>query len=154
VALDDADAAPDEVTLLHLINMAAEMRLPLLLTGRAPPAHWPVRLPDLVSRLRAMTAVGLRPAEAPLLRTLLARLLSDRQLVLGESLQDWLLTRLPRHPGALREAAARLDRQALAAGGRVTRTLAASIVAEMGARSHEDYETATARPSPNGEALL
>jgi chromosomal replication initiation ATPase DnaA len=154
VALDDADAAPDEVTLLHLINMAAEMRRPLLLTGRAPPAHWPVRLPDLASRLRAMTAVALRPAEAPLLRALLARLLSDRQLVLGESLQDWLLTRLPRHPGALREAAARLDRQALAAGGRVTRSLAASIVTEMGARSHEDYETATARPSPNGEALL
>jgi chromosomal replication initiation ATPase DnaA len=154
IALDDADAAPDEVALFHLLNTAAEMRRPLLLTGRAPPAHWPVRLPDLASRLRAMTAVALRPAEDPLLRALLARLLSDRQLVLNEALQEWLLMRLPRHPGALREAAARLDRMALAAGGRVTRPLAAVIVAELRERSREVSENAVPPPSPNGEALL
>ncbi|HEX3983157.1 MAG TPA: chromosomal replication initiator DnaA, partial [Acidisoma sp.] len=91
IALDDADAAPDETVLLHLINLAAEMRRPLLLVGRTAPARWPIALPDLASRLRAMTAVAVRPAEDPLLRALLARLLSERQLVLGESLQDWLL---------------------------------------------------------------
>ena len=90
IALDDADAARDETMLVHLINLAGEMRRPLLLAGRRPPARWQVKLPDLESRLRAMTAVALRTAEDPLLRALLARLLSDRQLILGESLQDWL----------------------------------------------------------------
>jgi chromosomal replication initiation ATPase DnaA len=132
IAVDDADAAQDETVLLHLINLAGEMRRPLLLAGRAPPARMRVALPDLASRLRAMTAVALRPAEDPLLRALLARLLSDRQLILGESLRDWLLARLPRHPAALREAVARLDGRALAAGGRVTRAMAAELVAAMG----------------------
>jgi hypothetical protein len=36
---------------------------------------------------------------------------------------------LPRHPAALREAAARLDRAALAQGRGVTRALAAEVLA-------------------------
>jgi hypothetical protein len=43
--------------------------------------------------------------------------------------QAWMLLRLPRHPAALREAAARLDAALLASGGRMTRALAAQIVA-------------------------
>lgn len=154
IAVDDADAVPEETALLHLVNLAAEMRRPLLLVGRAAPARWRVRLPDLASRLRAMTAVAVRPAEDPLLRALLARLLSERQLVLGESLQDWLLARLPRHPAALREAAARLDRQALAAGGRVTRAMAAELVAAIGEGACEFSDTTLAEPSPKEETLL
>lgn len=154
VALDDADTAPDETVLLHLVNLVGEMRRPLLLAGRVAPARWPVRLPDLASRLRAMTAVAVRPAEDPLLRALLARLLSDRQLVLGENLQDWLLARLPRHPAALREAAARLDRQALASGGRVTRAMAASLVATIGEGRCELSDNSPNELSPNEQILL
>lgn len=131
LAIDDADAASDEPALLHLMNAMAEAGRPLLLAGRTPPARWRVRLPDLASRLRALTAVGLRPPEDDLLRTLLARLLSDRQLTIAEPLQSWLLLHLPRRPAALREAVARLDRAALAAGGRVGRPLAAAVVAEL-----------------------
>jgi chromosomal replication initiation ATPase DnaA len=62
---------------------------------------------------------------------LLARLLAARQLAVGQALQDFLLARLPRRPGALREAVARLDRAALAAGGRISRTLAMSVIEGM-----------------------
>jgi chromosomal replication initiation ATPase DnaA len=154
VALDDADAAPDETTLLHLVNLAGEMRRPLLLAGRLPPARWRLGLPDLASRLRAMTAVAVGPAEDPLLRALLARLLSDRQLVLGEALQDWLLARLPRHPAALREAAARLDRQAMAAGGPVTRAMAAAVLADIADAACDDSDNSPEDVSPSGSVLL
>ncbi|GAB0118170.1 P-loop NTPase family protein [Acidisoma sp. 7E03] len=154
IAVDDADAVPEETALLHLVNLAAEMRRPLLLVGRAAPARWRVKLPDLASRLRAMTAVAVRPAEDPLLRALLARLLSERQLVLGESLQDWLLARLPRHPAAMREAAARLDRWALAAGGRVTRAMAAELVVAMGEGACEFSDNTAGEPSPKEQALI
>jgi chromosomal replication initiation ATPase DnaA len=154
IALDDADAAPDETTFLHLLNLAGEMRRPLLLAGRPPPARWRRDLPDLASRLRAMTAVAVGPAEEPLLRALLARLLSDRQLVVGETLQDWLLARLPRHPAALREAVAGLDRQALAAGGRVTRSMAAACIARIAARSCDDSANSPHEPSTNESILL
>jgi chromosomal replication initiation ATPase DnaA len=131
-AIDDADALADEPALLHLMNAAREAGLPMLLAARTPPARWAVRLPDLGSRLRAVTSVEILAAEEPLLRALLLRLLSDRQLGVQPELQNWLLLRLPRSAAALREAVARLDHAALAAGGGVTRTIAARVVAAMG----------------------
>ncbi len=131
IAIDDADTAPQPEALLHLLNAAAEARLPVLLAGCAPPARWRPTLPDLDSRLRAITAVRLRPPDDDLLRALLARLIAERQLRVDETVQNYLLARLPRSFGALREAAARLDRASLAAGKRVTRALAADTLAQL-----------------------
>jgi chromosomal replication initiation ATPase DnaA len=130
LAIDDADLAPPR-DLLHLLNAAAEAGQALLLAARTPPARWPATLPDLASRLRATTAVEIRPAEEALLRTLLARLLAARQCAVPEAVQDWLLLRLPRTQAAIREAAARLDRAALAAGRPANRALAAAVLAEI-----------------------
>jgi chromosomal replication initiation ATPase DnaA len=128
-ALDDADCAAEERALLHLVNLCAERREPLLLAGRAPPARWPVALPDLASRLRATHAVAIAPPGDALLAALLAKLFADRQLRVAPDIQAWLLARLPREAAALAEAAARLDRAALAAGGAVTRALAREVLA-------------------------
>lgn len=131
LVIDDADACAEPIALLHTINASAERGSLLLLAGRTPPARWAVRPADLDSRLRASLAVGIAPAEEALLQRLLARLLAERQLAVGEAVQAFLLARLPRQPGALREAAARLDRAALAAGGRISRTLAMSVIESM-----------------------
>jgi chromosomal replication initiation ATPase DnaA len=105
-------------------------------------ARWRVALPDLGSRLRAITAVEITPAGERLLRLLLARLLSDRQLLLPESLQDWLLRRLPRTPAALREAVARIDRAALIGGCRVTRAFTAAVLADLPGSAPDDEDFA------------
>ncbi|WP_428375696.1 chromosomal replication initiator DnaA [Lichenicoccus sp.] len=131
IAVDDADLAADERALLHLLNAAREDRLPILLSGRAPPARWEMRLPDLASRLRATAAVGLRQPEEGLLRILLQRLLAERQLAVAQPVVDWLLLRLPRRADAMREAARRLDQAALASGGAVTRSLAGLVLDEL-----------------------
>jgi chromosomal replication initiation ATPase DnaA len=131
IALDDADAVPDETILLHLLNAARDGALPVLLAARAPPTRWAVQLADLASRLRAVTAVAIAPPEEPLLRGLLVRLLLDRQLGADPPVLDWLLVRLPRSAAALREAAARLDRASLAAHRRIDRKIAARVVADM-----------------------
>ena len=155
VAVDDADAAPER-PLLHLLNAAGEAGLPVLLAGRAAPARWGPALPDLASRLRAITAVRIGPAEEGLLRGLLARLLADRQLAVAEPLQDWLLLHLPRSQAAIREAVARLDHAALAAGGRVTRPLTLAVVAglerELSSRLPEDDLFADAGTEMSTEA--
>jgi chromosomal replication initiation ATPase DnaA len=130
LAIDDADGAP-ELALLHTLNAAAEAGFPVLLSGREPPARWRTALPDLASRLRAVTAVEIRKPDDDLLRALLARLLAQRQLAVPEPVQDWLRLRLPRTAAAMREAAARLDRAALAHGGKVNRPLAAEVLAGM-----------------------
>jgi len=162
LAVDDADLA-GERPLLHLLNAAAEAGYPLVFAGRAAPARWAVALPDLASRLRATLAVKILPAEEALLRGLLTALFADRQLPVAEPVQDFLLLHLPRDPAALREAAARLDRLALAAGGRITRPLAAMVVAEIAKQDdeadndlviHEDFAWPTVAASQDGPAFL
>lgn len=156
LAVDDADAAPER-PLLHLLNAAAEAGFFVLLAAGAPPARWGVELPDLASRLRATVAVEIGRAEDELLGALLRRLLAERQLVVAEPLLEWLLRRLPRSQAAMREAAARLDRAALAAGRAVGRAEAAEVVAGMtdaGESDPEDTMTVPAEASPPGERLL
>lgn len=128
LALDDADAVTAQSLMLHLLNTARDRGLSVLLSGHTPPSRWPVRLPDLSSRLRAITVVEIRPPSQDLLAMLLRRLLSDRQLSVAQPVQDWLLTRLPRSPKALRDAVARLDQVSLTSGKPITRLLAAGVV--------------------------
>ncbi len=149
-AVDDADLAPAE-PLLHLLNANAEAGQPTLLAARTPPARWTVALPDLASRLRAAAVAEIHPPEESLLRALLARLLSDRQLQVAPPVQDWLLLHLPREAAALREAVARIDRAALASGRRITRALAAEAVAGM---VDETSETSDPVAFPAAPALL
>ncbi len=127
VAVDDAELAGEEA-LLHLLNAAQEAGRPVLLAARAAPARWGVGLADLASRLRAAVAVELAAPDDALLRALFARLLAERQLAVGEGVQEWLLARLPRTGAALREAAARLDRASLGERRGVTRALAARVL--------------------------
>jgi chromosomal replication initiation ATPase DnaA len=131
LAIDDADAMADEETLLHLLNAAAEAGQPVLLAGRDAPARWLVGLPDLASRLRAVSAVRIAAPDDNLLRILLGRLLLERQLTVPEPVQDWMRRHLPRRAAVLREAAARLDRAQFEAGRHVTRRLAEDCLAPL-----------------------
>jgi chromosomal replication initiation ATPase DnaA len=131
IAIDDADAMADEETLLHLLNAAAEAGQPVLLAGSDAPARWTVRLPDLASRLRAITAAHIAAPDDALLDVLLGRLLSDYGMRVPEPVQDWMRLRLPRHAAAMREAAARLNRAQLQAKGPVTRRLAEDCLAPL-----------------------
>ena len=123
IAIDDADQAAEETALLHLLNSARDLGAPVLLTSRNPPARWIIRLPDLASRLRAITAVEIRPAEPALVRALLRRLLAERQLTVAEPLQEHLLDLVPRDPAGLRAAVAYLDQSVLKPGIKISRTL-------------------------------
>ena len=129
LALDDADVVGSEPLLLHLLNTARDRGLRVLLTSQTPPSRWPIALPDLSSRLRAISSVEIRPPDDALLAALLVHLLADRQLVVAQPVQAWLLTRLPRSPAALRDAVDRLNQASLAVGGKITRRLAAEVLA-------------------------
>jgi chromosomal replication initiation ATPase DnaA len=111
-AIDDADRA-DEAALLHLLNTAHDLGLPVLLAARLPPARWTIALRDLDSRLRAITSAEVEAPDDDLLRRLLLHWLAQRRLVADEALHDRLLLRLPRSPDVLRAVVAWLDREAL-----------------------------------------
>lgn len=127
LAIDDADEVPEDTALLHLLNTARDLAIPVLLASRQPPSRWTIRPPDLASRLRAITAVRIAPPDPALLRSLLVRQLADRQLRVDDTVLDWMLRHLPRDPATLRQAVARLDQAALSAGRPITQILAAEV---------------------------
>ena len=132
LALENVAEPLDEVALFHLLNLAKEDDATVLLTARAPPAQWAVRLPDLVSRLRALPVVELAAPDDTLLRAVLVKLFVDRQLAVDESLISYLVARIERSFAAARAAVAALDREALRQRRPVTRALAAELFAGAG----------------------
>lgn len=86
---------------------------PLLLTGRAEPCAWPVSVPDLASRFRALVAFELGEPDEALLMGLAVKLFADRQLQVPEAVVTKLIQGLERSPAAIRDFIARADREAL-----------------------------------------
>jgi chromosomal replication initiation ATPase DnaA len=120
-------AAVDERALFHLINLAREEEAFLLFTARSVPSTWPVAIPDLASRLRALPAITLQPPDDAMLRGLIIKLAADRQLALDESVVRYLVSHIERSFAAARAAVIALDNEALRQGRAPTRALAAEL---------------------------
>jgi chromosomal replication initiation ATPase DnaA len=131
IAVDDAEAAP-EIALLHLYNSCAEAGIGLLVVWRQAPASWPIALPDLASRLRAMPAVGIDPPDDALLGAVLVKHFADRQLRVMPSVIGFLVPRMERSFVMAAALAAHLDALALATGHKIGLPLARRALAELG----------------------
>jgi chromosomal replication initiation ATPase DnaA len=130
LVIEDAAAPGDERALFHLLNLAREEGAFLLLTARAAPAIWPISIPDVVSRLRALPAVTLQAPDDAMLRGLIVKLATDRQLMLDESVINYLSTRIERSFAAARSAVVLLDEEALRQGRPPSRALASELFRE------------------------
>jgi len=130
VVEDLAAEAFDERALFHLINLAREEGAYLLLTARTAPAGWPVAVPDLGSRLKALPVIALSPPDDMLLRAVLLKLFADRQVQVDEQLLDYVATRIERSFAAARALVARLDQEAMQRQRPLTRSLAADVLRE------------------------
>jgi chromosomal replication initiation ATPase DnaA len=131
LVVEDAAAAEDERALFHLINLAREEKAFLLFTARVTPATWRASLPDLVSRLRALPVVTLQAPDDAMLRAVMVKVASDRQLALDESVVSYLSSRIERSFAAARAAVIALDNEALRQRRPATRVLAAEIFREQ-----------------------
>lgn len=124
--LEDADQLAHgaaEEWLFHAHN-ALKGRAPLLLTARSAPARWPLSLPDLASRMQAITPIHIGPPDDALLTAVLMKLFADRQIAPEPELPAYLASRLERSFAALAEAVETLDALALARGRPMGRRLA------------------------------
>ena len=128
LVVEDAAATIDERALFHLINLAREEHAFLLFTGRTAPATWPLALPDLVSRLRALPVVGLQAPDDATLRGVILKLAADRQLPIDEPIVQYLSNRIERSFAAARAAVIALDNEALRQRRPPSRALAAEIL--------------------------
>lgn len=122
----------DEAALFHLLNLARERGVHVLITAAQPLERWGLVTADLLSRLRLAPLARLEPADEALLRAVLVKLFMDRQLIVDTGVIDVLVTRMERSLAAAGEAVAALDREALSRGRRITRALAAALVGGSG----------------------
>jgi chromosomal replication initiation ATPase DnaA len=127
LVIEDAAVTSDERVLFHLINLAREEGAYLLFTARLVPSAWPVTIPDVNSRLRAMPVVTLQAPDDAMLRAVIIKLAADRQLGIDESVVRYLSTRIERSFAAARAAVIALDNEALRQGRPLTRALAAEM---------------------------
>jgi chromosomal replication initiation ATPase DnaA len=127
LVIEDVDSAPPasrDSALFAIIERGSA----LLLTGREPPALWPVLLPDLASRFRALLAFALWAPDDRLLAGLAHKLFADRQLRVPESVIARMIASLERSPEAIRDFVARLDAKALAQKRRITAALVRELL--------------------------
>lgn len=120
----------DERALFHLVNLAREHGRHLLITSASGPESCGLVTLDLVSRLRLAPSVTLEAPDDALLRAVLVKLFHDRQLSVDAPVIDFVAARMERSLGAAQTVVAALDREALSRGRRVTRVIAANILAE------------------------
>ena len=131
VLIDDADSPLlDETGLFHLINTVRSAHTHLLLTARHFPSAWGVKLPDLLSRLRAAATVEIREPDDMLLAGVIVKLFADRQVTVEPHVVQFILRRMERSLSTAQRVVERLDRIALERKSRISRTLAAEIIAE------------------------
>lgn len=124
VVIDDADRCTVPEALFHLINRVRDASGFLLLTGVEAPARWPVSLPDLASRLRALPVADLGLPDDVLLGTLMVKLFADRQIRVGAGVVAFLASRIERSAAAVRDVVEALDAASLTEGRAISLGLA------------------------------
>jgi chromosomal replication initiation ATPase DnaA len=132
VAVEDVDRLAGgraaEVALFHLCNHLAAGGGSLMVSGREPPARWPLLLPDLASRLGVAAVARLEPPDDDLLAAVLVKLFADRQLAVAPEVIRYLVSRMDRSFAAAERLVAGLDRAGLAGHRPITARLAAEVL--------------------------
>lgn len=118
----------DDRILFHLLNLAREHGHTILMTSRLAPGELTIALPDLRSRLRAVPLITISPPDETLLKAVLVKLFTDRQLSVEPHVVNFIALHLERSLAAVNAIVERLDREALATRRRVTRALAAEVM--------------------------
>ena len=124
----EMDSGTLERRLFHLVNAVREAGRSLLLTARRAPAEWPLRLPDLASRLAACPLARISPPDDELLAAVLAKHFSDRQVLVGPRVIAYLAGRMERSFAEAARLVGVLDRLALADGRAITVPLARAVL--------------------------
>lgn len=134
--IDDAERQ-HEAAIFHAWNQAQADRRPLLIVADAPPPEWPIRLPDLRSRLAATPVARIGAPDDELLRALLERQFARRGLDARPDLIAWLTARLERSHVAILRAVDALDQEVLERRKRLSIPLARTVLGDAGLVSGE-----------------
>ena len=100
----------------------------ILLTTKQLPQF---AIKDLASRISALPQGHIKTADDALLRGVLVKLFSDRQIAIDEALVSFMLTRMARSLESARSLVAAIDQQALEQGAEVTKLFVGRVMSQM-----------------------
>ena len=98
------------------------------MAARKPPMQWKTDVPDLRSRLNALTVAQLGAPDDALLRQVLEKFFRERNIRPGEDVYAYLLRRIERSIPAAREVVRRLDEAADEQQRGISRVLAREVL--------------------------
>ena len=129
--VDDITTDTGEEALFHLHNLMRDTGHSLLLTGARAVASWPLRLPDLRSRLQQAQSAVLEAPDDMLLTTLLAKLFDERQLQVPPAVIDYLVRRMDRSFEGAHRTVSALDTASLAQKRAINVRLAREVLDKL-----------------------
>lgn len=132
IAIEDLDRGiADERVFFHLLNLTKEKGHALLATSRTAPGDLTISLPDLRSRLRALPLVRIDPPGDDVLKSVLVKLFTDRQLTPEPHVISHLALHMERSFEAALQLVESCDQLALSRQRSVTRSIAAEALERM-----------------------
>lgn len=111
--IEDIENVHDEAAVLHLFNSIKEDGGYLLMTARSHPSNLKIRLPDLRSRINAITFCSVSNPDDELLRTLFFKHFVERQLKIEMNVVDYIVSRTERSFEAVKRLVEEIDTNAL-----------------------------------------
>lgn len=133
VLIENMGSQPvDETAVFHLLNLIRENAGFGLITSRFWPKEWELQLPDLRSRLMAAQLVELQEPDDLLLKQVMAKLFSDRQLQIDASVIEYCALRMERSLETAARLVEAMDTIALSEKSVISRKTAAKALVELG----------------------
>lgn len=124
--LEDIHNVKTEVTLLHCYNYMKENNKRLLITSSVSPKRLNFKLNDLNSRILSTLSVKILPASEELLRIMLIKRFSDKQLKVDLKVINYILTRTERSFYGVNKIAEEIESRSM--GSSITIPLVSSLL--------------------------
>ncbi len=124
----DGGFAYSDEFLFHVYNWTKEKGAKILVSDMQVPSKWLRTLPDLASRMGAVPVAQIEQPDDHLLKFMLGKMFSDRQLQIDFQVIDYLIARMPRSFDAALQLADEIDKTALAERRKITKSLARSCL--------------------------
>lgn len=134
---DDMPAGLSPAELLRLIEKAREQGGRMVLAGRGDPKEWAAGLKDLETRLNAAVRITLVEPDEALLRAVILKVFTDRQLRAPGTIADYAAPRLPKTFAAAQAFVAALDALSIEKGQPIGLKLARQAVANLSEAAFE-----------------
>ncbi|MCJ8322662.1 MAG: hypothetical protein HRU29_01145 [Rhizobiales bacterium] len=129
VIIDDIDTKLScEKSIFHIINLAIQFDQKILITASKPLMQWGIKLPDLLSRLKAAKHIEITPPDDLLMEALLIKSFAEKQLNVADNVIAYILPRIDRSALAVIELVETLDIYALKSKKPITRMMVGKIL--------------------------